>query len=200
MEVNGAPELLCFPHSSEYLPLCSVEQRHSYRFGTTWGWVNDDRIFIFGWTIPLSTQMYQNLVSMVAERAQCAANRKNTCKLRKQLPNFYNARAANAHYTTKKRNSLLSNWWRCFWFAGAFSICMCFLKLQHVELSQPLYVRLYRQFGFPGKCILFEGWVDIFCWKKSDLKRVLNKVFLQTPFGFSLFQGASFLTHIHNVL
>ncbi len=37
MEVNGAPELLCFPHSSEYLPLCSAEQRHSYRFGTTWG-------------------------------------------------------------------------------------------------------------------------------------------------------------------
>ncbi len=54
MEVNGAPELLCFPHSSEYLPLCSAEQRNSYRFGTTWGWVNDDRIFIFGWTIPLS--------------------------------------------------------------------------------------------------------------------------------------------------
>ncbi len=54
MEVNGAPELLCFPQSSEYLPLCSAEQRHSYRFGTTWGWVNDDRIFIFGWTIPLS--------------------------------------------------------------------------------------------------------------------------------------------------
>ncbi len=26
MEVNGAPELLCFPHSSEYLPLCSAEQ------------------------------------------------------------------------------------------------------------------------------------------------------------------------------
>ncbi len=25
MEVNGAPELLCFPHSSEYLPLCSAE-------------------------------------------------------------------------------------------------------------------------------------------------------------------------------
>ncbi len=53
MEVNGAPELLCFPHSSEYLPLCSAEQTHSYRFGTTWGRVNDDRIYIFGWTIPL---------------------------------------------------------------------------------------------------------------------------------------------------
>ncbi len=55
MEVNGAPELLCFPHFSEYLPLWWAEQRHSYRFGTTWGWVNDDRIFIFGWTIPLRT-------------------------------------------------------------------------------------------------------------------------------------------------
>ncbi len=54
MEVNGAPELLCFPHSSEYLPLCSAEQRHSNRFGTIWGWVNDDRIFIFGWSIPLT--------------------------------------------------------------------------------------------------------------------------------------------------
>ncbi len=40
--------------SSKYLPLCSAEQRHSYRFRTTWGRVNDDRIFIFGWTIPLS--------------------------------------------------------------------------------------------------------------------------------------------------
>ncbi len=35
MEVNGAPELLCFPHSSEYLPLCSAEQRH-FHF-----WVNN---------------------------------------------------------------------------------------------------------------------------------------------------------------
>ncbi len=26
------------------------------------------------------------------------------------------------------------------WFAGAFSICMCFLKLQRVELSRPPYI------------------------------------------------------------
>ncbi len=50
---NGAPKLLCFPHSSEYLPLCSAEQGHSYRVWTTWWWVYDDRIFIFGWNIPL---------------------------------------------------------------------------------------------------------------------------------------------------
>ncbi len=32
--------------------MCS-EQTHSYRFGNTWGRVNNDRIFIFGWTVPL---------------------------------------------------------------------------------------------------------------------------------------------------
>ncbi len=52
------PQNCCFPHSSEYLSLCSAEQRHSYRFGTTWGWVNDDRIFIFGWTIPLNCLLF----------------------------------------------------------------------------------------------------------------------------------------------
>ncbi len=53
MEVNGAPKQPGYKLSLKYLPLCSAEQRHSYRFGTTWGWVNDDTIFIFEWTIPL---------------------------------------------------------------------------------------------------------------------------------------------------
>ncbi len=53
MDVNRAPKQPGYTLSSKYLPLCSVEQTHSYRFGTTWGWVYDDRIFIFGWTIPL---------------------------------------------------------------------------------------------------------------------------------------------------
>ncbi len=60
MEVNGAPKQPGYKLSSEYLPLCSAEQRHSYRFGTTWGWVNDDRIFIFGWTIPLNMNLNKN--------------------------------------------------------------------------------------------------------------------------------------------
>ncbi len=37
-------------HSSEVLLLCSVEERKSYGFVTTWGWVIDSKIFIFGWT------------------------------------------------------------------------------------------------------------------------------------------------------
>ncbi len=32
----------------KYLNLCSEDERTSYGFGTTWGWVNNDRIFIFG--------------------------------------------------------------------------------------------------------------------------------------------------------
>jgi len=28
------------------IPLCSAEERNSYSFGRTWGWRNDDRIFI----------------------------------------------------------------------------------------------------------------------------------------------------------
>ncbi len=61
MEVNGAPKQPGYKLSSKYLPLCLAEHINSYRFGTTWGWVNDDRIFIFGWTIPLSGQWKHNL-------------------------------------------------------------------------------------------------------------------------------------------
>ncbi len=39
----------------KYLNLCSENEQRSYRFGTTWGWVINDRIFIFGWTIPLNS-------------------------------------------------------------------------------------------------------------------------------------------------
>ncbi len=94
----------------------------------------------------------------VTERAQRAANRKNTCKLRKQLPQFYNAHAANAHNTTKQRNALqikciwlycehlqhlLSNWWRCFLdllvlflFACVFWSCSALSSLGHRNIQQ----------------------------------------------------------------
>jgi len=50
MEVNGVYQLFGYKHSLKYLLLWSAEERNVYRFETTWGWVNDDRIFIFKWT------------------------------------------------------------------------------------------------------------------------------------------------------
>ncbi len=40
-------------HSLNILPnyFCFPEENKSYRFGTAWGWVNDDRIVICGWTV-----------------------------------------------------------------------------------------------------------------------------------------------------
>ncbi len=43
-EVNGNQQCLV----SKYFLLCLDKERNSCRFGTTWGWVNDDRICIFG--------------------------------------------------------------------------------------------------------------------------------------------------------
>ncbi len=40
------------------LNLCSKDERSSYRFGTIWGWVSNDRIFIIGWTIFLNNLVY----------------------------------------------------------------------------------------------------------------------------------------------
>ncbi len=39
----------------KYINLCSEDERRSCWFGMTWGWVINDRIYIFRWTIPLST-------------------------------------------------------------------------------------------------------------------------------------------------
>ncbi len=42
----------CMDEKSTEMPF-KISSRKSYRFGTTGGWANDDRIFIFVWTIPL---------------------------------------------------------------------------------------------------------------------------------------------------
>ncbi len=47
-------------HSSKYFISCFTEQRKSYRVGTTWGWVNDDRTVIFGWTIH-----FKNIIKII---------------------------------------------------------------------------------------------------------------------------------------
>ncbi len=37
----------------KFLNLCSEDERRSYGFGTTWGWVINDSILILGWIIHL---------------------------------------------------------------------------------------------------------------------------------------------------
>ncbi len=78
MEVNGAPKQPGYKLSSKCLPLCSAEQRNSYRFGTTWGWENDDRIFIFGWTIPLSNDKNEKetMNEWIVENTWCFSSRR----------------------------------------------------------------------------------------------------------------------------
>ncbi len=105
------------------------------------------------------------LFSTVAERAQYAANRKNICKLSKQLHQFDNIHVKNARNTTKETRYKYYSLFGCVvsicsaflymfalwafaapavklmkmfsWFAGAFSICMCFPKLHCIELFRP---------------------------------------------------------------
>ncbi len=74
-----------------------------------------------------------------AERAQRAATSENTCKLRKQLPQFDNTQAANAHNTTQKRNAMQKNLFGCVIMStcticcqngeNVFLICWCFFYL-----------------------------------------------------------------------
>jgi len=57
MQVNCNRQLWAYQHYSKYL-LCSTEEINTYSFGTTWGLVNDDKMFILGWTIPLTCWYY----------------------------------------------------------------------------------------------------------------------------------------------
>ncbi len=43
----------------KYVNLCSEDEEPSYGFGTTWGWVINDRFFILGWTNPLNVLIFQ---------------------------------------------------------------------------------------------------------------------------------------------
>ncbi len=57
--------------NKKYLNFCSEDERRSYGFGTTWGWVINDRILILGWTIPLSSSLTASRILLLfKERKQ----------------------------------------------------------------------------------------------------------------------------------
>jgi len=70
MEVNGIHQLFGYQHSSTYLFLVFSRSKRS-RFETTWGWVNDDRIFICMWTIPLTNFTRNTMLVIVLSRFTC---------------------------------------------------------------------------------------------------------------------------------
>ncbi len=45
----------------KYLNLCSQDERRPYGFGTTWAWVINDRIYIYGRTNSLITSLISDL-------------------------------------------------------------------------------------------------------------------------------------------
>ncbi len=108
-EVNGAPKQPGYTLSSKYLPLYSAEKRHAYRFGSTWGWVNDDWIFIFGWTIPLIINTIKHLLK----------NLKNVnCKMFHFIIFFrlYRVKKAFGGFFSYRYNSLCHLKWPCAFF------------------------------------------------------------------------------------
>ncbi len=61
----------------KHLNLCSEDERRSYGFGTTWGWVIHDIILILGWTNPLRVKIPQKFhMALVAT----AEKKHNTSK------------------------------------------------------------------------------------------------------------------------
>ncbi len=52
----------------KYLNLCSEDERRSYGFGMTRGWVINDRISIFGWTIPLMSESLNHLFKWFVQK------------------------------------------------------------------------------------------------------------------------------------
>ncbi len=47
------------------------DERRSYGFGTTWVWVINDRIFIFGWTIPLIPNIHNKTIIHIQSKTKC---------------------------------------------------------------------------------------------------------------------------------
>ncbi len=54
----------------KYFSLCSEDERRSYGFGTTWGWVINDIIVIIEWTIPLNAAVFTDSCGKILRKIQ----------------------------------------------------------------------------------------------------------------------------------
>lgn len=107
--------------SSEILLLYSTEEKNILRKSAMdeWGWVNTDRISIFGWTIPLNVQAFACSGFFQASRVNLkrwVSSRGSSCgqAITSADVEAWKAIRSNAdhHFTIRFRNEYLSLW-RC---------------------------------------------------------------------------------------
>ncbi len=130
--------------------MCFVIQRKSYKFGTSWGWVNDDRQFILVCTISRSTYSKLQTCSAVAwaHSRLCLCNRVHYVPcLRKHFLTFHfqsislllnlivlRALGAAGRYTALICGCLIAS----FGF-GPVSKCCCCLG-RHFCQNRPFFI------------------------------------------------------------
>jgi len=88
--------------NQKYLHLCSEDKQRSYGIGTAWGWVINDLIFIFGWTIPLNS----NNIKLLSTALLKAFYPDNT---ESHLGNHFDCHSETNTYTVSL-SSLVSHW------------------------------------------------------------------------------------------
>ncbi len=59
--------------NKKYLNLCFKDERMSYKFGMTWGWITNENICILGWSITLKWWHLDQGSSNLAHEIYCPA-------------------------------------------------------------------------------------------------------------------------------
>lgn len=70
---------------------------------------------------------------------------------------------------------LFSNWWRCFLHFLVFYLSECFRKLQHIELSGPLYLSIISIKLYSSQYII-ETWLWQLCSASLPILRSLKSI------------------------
>ncbi len=136
-----------------YLHLCSEDERRSYGFGTTWGWVINDIIFILGWTNPLiwlHRHPKSALCLFSSVFLHVETNTVNTI--------WYDI--------TPIWGAMEIFWYRTFSSACMCNPCMCGTSLREEELLYEFLPRM-RQYCINWYTLMFRTHL-----KKNDRQRV----------------------------
>ncbi len=148
----------------KYLHLCSEDERRSYGFEKTRGWVINDRIFILGWTIPLNRNFGagSQIFWFISERRSWFVKRFANWKIR----NRWALRS-----TRKIRNTPLECGSRFIWFRSELQsgIANLLIQIRTSEcVSRIIWFRSGLRSAYPlsfspslASLYLFEQWLRL---------------------------------------